>query len=225
MRAKLVLCLAVVFVFGALGGAFAAAASADVIVIDSEFEDWFGNIWKDHIEIPLLAAKVKQNTIATAGNTITGVSIGGEACNSAGAASGEVKTEPTTLEVGNLNEKKKELGIEERPTTGSTYAKFSCGKNEVVLRGALIGKVSPVDKKTKAGGDLTDEVLISSAKEVYTHFEGGTTPAVMELQINGGAFSEVPVSDKSTIAPTGTATLEVKAGKKPVFEITDKIKK
>ncbi|HEV3047414.1 MAG TPA: hypothetical protein VGY13_08650 [Solirubrobacteraceae bacterium] len=166
--------------------------------------------------------------LATPGTTFEGFHTGsGQSCNSPGEPAGIVQTQPTTLELGYIDAKKKEVGIEERPTTGTLYEEFTCGENTVQVRGAHIGRIGPANKTIKAGGALTDENAIAPGTEhdAITHFEGGPE-TVLEVQVNGAGFHATPFEDPGKISIEG-ATLEVKAGGKklPLFEIKEPKKK
>ena len=154
-------------------------------------------------------------------NTQTGWALEGQACESLGAKDGEVVSEPVVQEFGYINAKRKEVGLEERPASGTLYAQFTCGLNIVELRGALIGAVTPVNKTIGPGSSLNDEVAINdeTGKDKITHFEHGPV-AVMEMQVNEEGFQEVAIEDPGALEPEN-ATIKIKAnGKKPPeFEI------
>jgi hypothetical protein len=177
----------------------------------------------DSVVVTMGSGKTAAAAIATPGNTLEGVTREGKACHSAGEPEGVVKTEPTTLEVGWINRKAKQVGLEERPTEGGLLASMQCGEQSVELRGSYIGVVAPANKTIKAGEHLTDQVRVNAitGMDEVTHFEGGP-PAVMEEQVNGGGFHEVPVEDSGTLEPEN-ATLKIKASAKLVeFQIKEK---
>jgi hypothetical protein len=175
-------------------------------------------------------AKLVTNSLETSGTTFEGVVMEGVACHSAGAAEGVVNTEPTTLELGYVNAKKKEVGIEERPTTGTLYAEFTCGANTVEIHGAHIGLVTPANKTIKAGESLTIENAISTAtgRDAITHFEHGPE-TMLEEQVTGEGFlheegvHDAVIEDPGTFAPEeGTVKIKANGKTAPQFEIKEK---
>ncbi len=220
----------------ALSASAAASASAEVIQIHVHSHWDAGCLFDEHfcweggdddvtIEVetdhPLGIAKLP----ASGGNTITNVHLNGTACSSPGEPEGVVETEPVTEELGWINKKKKEVGLEERPTTGDVYARFACGPEAVEMRGGVIGALTPVKKIIKAGGSLTDLVTrTEGGEQAISKFEGGPKTG-LEYQVDGGGFQEAPTTDPSTITVSG-GTLEVKAGKTPEFVLKpSKVKK
>jgi len=219
-RRKLALLCAAMFVLAGLGSAFAASsASAMTIIIRSKL----GPI-RDEIIIGKIPSETT-SALATGGNTFQGVSKSGVPCHSQGAAAGEVKTVPTTLELGYINAKKKQIavGLEERPTSGTLYAKFECGTELVEWRGATIAALSPINKTIKEGSSLTADVNVgSTGKDEVTHFEGGPQ-AVMEEQVNGGGFHEIAFQDEATLSPAeGSIKVKGKGTAPPQFELKSK---
>lgn len=203
---KLALLPCVLAISTAAIGATAAAASPikveGGVTIESEKERTPEGKQKDHIHIKIELKFGKGNLIArmkTPGNVFEGVTRGGVPCNSEGAKEGEVITAPTTLEVGTINAKKKEVGLEERPTEGDVYARFMCGAESVEWRGAFIGRLSPVDKTVAEGAAVANTVALREGKDEITQFEGSDTRAVMEESVDGGPFEEVGFADSSTI--------------------------
>src|SRR5271170_7090289 len=61
----------------------------------------------------------KPAVLLSGGATLTEVELEKVKCNSVGAKAGEVKTEPLTAELGFINKAKGEVGLEERPTSGT----------------------------------------------------------------------------------------------------------
>jgi hypothetical protein len=131
------------------------------------------------------------------------------------------ETEPTTIEVGYLNSKKKEYAIEERPTTGTLYATFTCGVELVEWRGASIASITPALRTIHEGESLSFKPL------QHAGFQGGSE-VVMEEQVNGGGFHPIAFEDEGVISPV-EAQIAIKgsaSGKKPaVFQIKTKKKK
>lgn len=134
-------------------------------------------------------------------------------CHSEGASEGEVVTNAMTYQLGYINAKRKEVGIEERPTSGTLVAKFTCGENTVELRGGVIGKLAKVKGTVKEGATVANEVTVNAetGKNVVTHFEHGPE-VVMEESVNGSSFKEVPWEDSGKISVTG-GTFKIKTAK------------
>jgi ABC-type phosphate transport system substrate-binding protein len=154
------------------------------------------------------------------GNVLTHVTLGGISCHSAGAFAGEVKTEPMVQELGFISKAKGEVGLEERPQNGELLAKFTCGKSTVEYKGALIGRLTPINTKLTRGDKegLLDEAAVVDGKQAITGFEGGPK-AVLEVQINGGGFREVARREVADLTPAGSLEVSTASGR-PLFVVT-----
>jgi hypothetical protein len=176
---------------------------------------------------PILGkAKLLTQSIETGGTTFQGVHIGEQSCNTTGEPAGVVKTHPTTLELGWISRKSKTVGLEERPTSGTAYAEYTCGKDTIELRGAHIGVLGGINKTISPGQFVTDEVSISeTGRDSVLRFEGGPE-TFLEAQVDGGGFHEVAIADPGRIG-VEEGTFKVKASGKgpPEFLIKEKAKK
>lgn len=134
-------------------------------------------------------------------------------CHSGGAAEGEVVTKAMTYHFGYINAKRKEVGVEELPTSGTLIAQFTCGGNTVELRGGVIGKLAAEKGMIKEGSSLAYEVAINpeTGKDAVTHLEHGPE-VVMEESVNGGPFEVVPWEDSGKLSVTG-GEFEIKTAK------------
>lgn len=143
--------------------------------------------------------------------------IAGESCHSLGAEPGVVVTQPMTYELGWINQAAGQVGLEERPTSGSLVAQFVCGLDEepMEIRGGVIGVVTPINKKVT---ELSDEVAATGAHQAVTHFEGSTTSVHREDLFMGG-FWPSGLSDPGTFKIRG-ATIEVFANPKALEFVT-----
>jgi hypothetical protein len=146
-------------------------------------------------------------TLTSKGDTLTEVALEGVKCHSEGAKEGEVKTEPITLALGWISKAKGEVGLEERPSTGHLLARFHCGKQEITVSGAVIGSLTPINKKVSSTEHFTDEVAVAKGKQAIVRFEGGMG-TVLEAKIGAGASQEVAATETGKLTPSG-GTLEV----------------
>lgn len=139
-----------------------------------------------------------------------------------GAESGVVITEPMTYELGWIEKATNEVGLEERPTSGSLVARFTCGLDEEPkeIRGSVIGVLTPINKKVTV---LNDEVAQTEGVQDVAHFEGSPTPVSREILSMGG-FWPSGVSDPGTFKIEG-ATIEVAANKKALEFVTQETKR
>jgi len=143
--------------------------------------------------------------LTSTGTILTEVELEKVKCNSAGAKEGEVKTKPVTAELGFINKAKGEVGLEERPTTGTALATFTCAKTTIEVRGGVIGSITPINKATTSEG-LTETIALKEGKQAITKFEGGPT-SVLEAQVNGGGYHEVAVESTGHLTVVGPDTL------------------
>ncbi len=100
----------------------------------------------------------------------TGCEVDGEKCKSSGAATGEIVTNALDGEVGYIDAAKTEVGIDSKGESSPYEAEFSCGIEDLVVKGSVIGLVSPVNTLTTTG-EFTFERL--GTTQLITKFEGG----------------------------------------------------
>jgi hypothetical protein len=80
----------------------------------------------------------------------TGCESSGLACNSSGAAPGEVITNVLTVTLLYTNRERKTVGLQlSSPPTGAPFMEFSCGAIPVSVRGSVTGGLTPVNKPVK----------------------------------------------------------------------------
>lgn len=138
---------------------------------------------------------------------------GGTFCKSEGQPTGVVKTLPAILELGWIDKAKGEVGLEERPMSGELRSKFSCGKEVIETRGAVIGSITPINKKVTV---LPISVAVEGGHQIYTKFEGGPTVG-LEIRKNGGHWAKTTLSNSGALS-VSQGTIEVSAaGERPEF--------
>jgi hypothetical protein len=103
-------------------------------------------------------------------------------CENAGAPLGEVRTEPLTTTLGYIVKASAEVWLELSPKKGSIWPIFECetpeGRPIVTLRGSVIGKLTPVNKKVKPPAKFTLKFAQKRGKQKPDKFEGGPDNAV-----------------------------------------------
>jgi phospholipase C len=139
-------------------------------------------------------------------------------CQSEGASTGEVALSALAGELGfiknRLNKEGKlvlSVGLALKPAQETNVASFECGGvlgqggAGVVVKGAAIAPITPIDKMSKTGAL---KYLASSGQQRTTSFEGGPTEVLL-ASISGGAFEQAGLTAASTI--TDEEPLEIKA--------------
>jgi hypothetical protein len=139
---------------------------------------------------------------------LTGCEVFSLKCSSAGAAPGEIVSNPLSMTLGYINKAKKEVGISLEATTGDTVAEFTCGSVRVRETGSVIGRITPINKKVTAGKPFTLKFTQKGGKQKPTKFEGGPTDVLM-ASVNGGTPEEAGLSVKGEM--TFTEVGEIKA--------------
>jgi hypothetical protein len=209
-----IICLALVAVF-AMSAIATASASALPL---PEFEGPFPNKFTSTSLVSTLETVGKNKVTCTADTnkgeltgpktdlvtvTFTGCETSGIKCNSAGGAAGEIKTNQLASLLGYINAATKETGVDLSPAVaGANVAEFECAGIKIVVRGSVIGVITPLNKKTKA---YTVKFVQKAGKQKVTKLEGGPKD-VLETSINGGAFVESGESttDKLTLEKATT---------------------
>jgi hypothetical protein len=146
-------------------------------------------------------------TTLTVTITFTGCESKKFTCTSPGAAVGDIVTKLLVGRLGYIHAPKKEVGLD-LSADGGTITQFQCGNLVVVVRGSVIGRITPVNKVVSAPGVLTLRFAQKGGKQAITKFEGGP-PDVLESSINGGPFEESGLSSTDLIKVL--SPVEVKA--------------
>jgi hypothetical protein len=140
--------------------------------------------------------------------TFKGCESGGAACASAGAGAGEILTLPLVASLGYINPEGKVVGLDLANPAGAVVAEFRCGGTLAVLKGSVIGKLSPVNHVVKPSGHFKLKFEQKGGKQKYTNFAGGPLD-ILETALGGGPF--VPTGLKSTDQIRFAEAVEVKA--------------
>jgi len=125
--------------------------------------------------------------------TFTGCATLGHQCESVGAKTGEIKTQPLEGEVGYISgggSKSPVVGVDLKPQTGLVLAVFTCNPEELHMRitGSVIAEVEPTyNRFTK---EATVKLNSSAGHQEFASFEGGLKDTLLEESKFGG---ELPV--------------------------------
>jgi hypothetical protein len=150
--------------------------------------------------------KITGEKTATAVVLFSGCKSGIVSCNSPGQAAGVIDTVPLTGTLGYISKAEKRVGLLLVPTTGELFVEFECtGFAKSKVKGAVIGELTPVNKKTKT---FTLAFKQTKGKQAITKFEGGATE-ILESSLNGGAFEQA--GEETTDTLTLTEEGEIKA--------------
>ncbi len=136
----------------------------------------------------------------------TGCEVDGEKCKSSGAATGEIVTNALDGEVGYVDAAKTEVGIDSKGESSIYEAEFSCGIEDLVVKGSVIGLVSPVNTLTTTG-EFTFERL--GTTQLLTKFEGGL-PDTLITEVCGGCNPIGSGEKESALQGKFTVTLPEK---------------
>jgi hypothetical protein len=142
--------------------------------------------------------------------TFTGCASLGKTCNSAGAKSGEIKTNPLAGTLGYISATGPKVGVSLTGEAGKPSAEFACGTGagslNIVTTGAVIGEITgDINKISK---EATDAFTVTGGGlQTVTSFEGGPLE-VLETSINGSPNFES--GEQTTTLNKGEA-LEIKA--------------
>jgi hypothetical protein len=135
----------------------------------------------------------------------TGCESSGFKCNTSGAASGEIKTNELSGELGYLEKATKKVGIVLKPV-GTSFAEFECSSLvKVKVTGAVVGEITPINTMTKT---FTLKLEQSKGIQKWTKLEGGVE-SVLKTSINGGTAEQS--GDESTDTITTEEEAEIKA--------------
>jgi hypothetical protein len=133
-----------------------------------------------------------------------------KACNSPGAKSGEIKTNPLSGTLGYISKSGPVVGVSLTGEAGHPSAEFECGTGagalKIVTTGAVIGEIT--GDTNKISKEATDSFSVTGGgQQSVTSFEGGPTE-VLESSINGSP--ELESGEATTTVNKGEA-LEIKA--------------
>ena len=123
-------------------------------------------------------------------------------CSTTGAASGELVVKATAT-LGYLSKTAKTVGAK----LNVTEFEFTCAGGLVKgkVKGAVIGQLTPVNKKTKTGELILKQ---TGGENEFQHFEGEATLSKLESSKNGGAFELAGEETTDTITFAEEITLD-----------------
>jgi hypothetical protein len=182
----------------AIGASASAAASAALPEFTGPYPKAFTSSSKTSILETVGKTKVKCAADTNAGSitgpgtgnltiTLTGCESKGFLCNSPGGAAGEIVTHSLTSTLGYINRELKEVGIDFANPAGALLMEFQCGNLLGVVRGSVIGKVTPINKLVKPPGHFTAKFIEKKGIQAIGKFEAGPLD-ILEASINGGPF-------------------------------------
>jgi hypothetical protein len=137
----------------------------------------------------------------------TGCRSSGLPCQSKGAAPEEIVTNVLSMTLGYISKAKKEVGIDLSSPTGAPLVEFECAGFPVQIRGSVIGRITPVNKKVTPPKPFLLKFAQTGGKQKITKFEAGPI-SVLEGSF-GGPFEEVGFA--STDELTFAEVVEIKA--------------
>lgn len=106
-------------------------------------------------------------------------------CNSPGAGAGEVVTFPLTTTLGYVNRAAKEVGLDLANPAGALVEEFQCANIRGVVRGSVLGKITPINKPVKPPSKLTVKFVQKAGKQSIVEFAGGP-PDILEASFGAG---------------------------------------
>ena len=119
-------------------------------------------------------------------------------CNTAGSSKGVIETKELSGTLGYINKTSKSVGLSLKPTTGPLFVEFECtGLAINKVRGALIGRVNPINTKSTSGELIYKQ---SAGVQEFKLLEGSAAEEILESSLNGGSFetSGLTTTDKIT---------------------------
>lgn len=113
--------------------------------------------------------------------TLTGCkTISGE-CSTEGATPGEIVTNPLEGLLGFINKETNKVGLDLKPETAENLFEANCGATKLVLSGAVIGQVTPVNKMTTS---MNLKLKQHSGKQAVEEFdEPGSSKQTLTLKV------------------------------------------
>jgi alpha-tubulin suppressor-like RCC1 family protein len=132
--------------------------------------------------------------------TFTGCAIGkgkhAQACASAGAAAGEIRSSQLEGAIGFTNTEKDAVALELLPVGGGAFLTFTCATTTTEVRGEALGAISPINS-SKASFKVS--FAGSNGKQHIEHFQEGLTAEVLEASAAGGPYEAADLSDEVTL--------------------------
>ena len=193
----------------ALNAAAAAPAPAALPEFSGPFPKAFTSSSKGSILQTVSAVKVKCKADVTAGEisaekagniniTFTGCEAAGSACESPGAAPGEIATFTLGVTLGYLNREAKEVGFDLAAIAPAPIAMFACGSLEGSVVGSAIGRINPVNKVKRPTSRFTLRFSQSGGKQRAIKLEG-EPKEVLETSLAGGLYEESGLTSTDAI--------------------------
>jgi len=186
-------------------GVFAPTAAAEVKAVERTVTEEFEKFSNGEVNIRRHLDERKVSIAATkltsTGDVLTGMMFSGVPCRSAGAAEGEVVTNPEIETLGWIDKAKDEVGLEERAKKKKgLLASFTCGSNTIELRGAVVGRLTPINTRVLPGEHfVSDFAITETGEQVYESLEG--LPAVsIELQMNKDGFHRIGWGERGELS-------------------------
>jgi hypothetical protein len=131
-------------------------------------------------------------------------------CASPGAASGEIKTLPLTTTLGYISRVPKVVGLDLANPAGAIVTEFQCVNILAVIRGSVIGRITPVNKAVKPGGHFVVKFTQSKGAQNPSSFAGMPVD-ILETSLNKGPFEPTGLMSTDALAFLGAAPVTIKA--------------
>jgi len=153
-------------------------------------------------------------TTGDATATFADCEYSGHKCNSPGAVTGTIVTDPLVAVVGYLKGKETEspqVGAAFSPESGEYLAEFVCGPFDFAVSGSVIGEVSPLNKFTKEATFSFRQKAIGVQE--WESFEGGINQH-LTVHVCEGCEKHGPEgisADEELVIKAKTEELELKA--------------
>jgi hypothetical protein len=205
---------------------FAATASSALAALP-EFSAPFPNPFKSTSKTLLIEstpAKVKvkctadTNTGAVTGpataevtfrfTNCTSTAVAGVLCNSPNGAPGEIVTEKLIGQLGYVTRAPKVVGLDLQNPTGGPLAVILCGGLVIELRGSVIGRVAPLNKKVTPPATVKLAFSQKAGQQAIRMLEGGPVDVPL-MSTGGGPLEEAGLA--SADALTFAAPITIKA--------------
>jgi len=157
----------------------------------------------------LKSSAVGRFTSTTTGDataTFEDCEFNGKKCNSAGAASGTIVTDPLVAVVGYLKGQEtlsSQVGAAFSAESGEVLAAFDCGADDFAVTGSVIGEVTPINKFSKEAVFAFRQKAVGVQE--WESFEGGLN---QHLTAHLCEDCENPLVNRGTAA---SEELEIKA--------------
>jgi hypothetical protein len=134
--------------------------------------------------------------------TGTGCASGMTPCNSAGKATGEVSFSTFTRTIGYINGKAGIVGVEDLPNNSEdVIAQFTCGANQLLLKGGVVGTITPPSVLVASPNHFTVTFAQSAGKQAVKNLEGQGMLS-LTLSENGGEAKAAALASTESMTPT-----------------------